>query len=366
MHRVRPKRAARKDGLKGAAPSERARRPRADRVQHTEQEMDGDVTLLARVREEALASVPPCAATAAAAGGDAAGGDANLSLDLYPSGEPPRSKAAPLDYSPQALAAIAAINAGAAERAGRGHRRGRGEAAAGGGSSSGAGVRAQMLRSGMVLLKGFLSLAEQQRIVDVVRGLGVGAGGFYTPSYESGHKLHCAQMCLGRHWNPRTARYEETRAADGASAPALPEELCGLVQHALRSAMRADDECGGLDRGMEPDVCLCNFYHTAGKMGLHQDKDEHDRQLKRGSPVVSISLGDSATFEYADRMPAPGSRDRTRAVRLDSGDVLVFGGGSRMVFHGVARIHSGTRPQGLHMRQGRLNLTFRQAAPPLV
>lgn len=91
-----------------------------------------------------------------------------------------------------------------------------------------------------------------------------------------------------------------------------------------------------------------------------QDRDESEESLKKGLPVVSFSIGDSAEFLYGD------GRDEGMAqkVLLESGDVLIFGGKSRRVFHGVSRIYQKTAPKLLidesNLRPGRLNLTFRK------
>lgn len=91
-----------------------------------------------------------------------------------------------------------------------------------------------------------------------------------------------------------------------------------------------------------------------------QDKDESAESLRKGCPVVSFSIGDSAEFAYGQQ------RDLLSAkkVLLESGDVLIFGGLSRMIFHGITRVISDTSPRWLsqttNLRPGRLNLTFRQ------
>ena len=101
---------------------------------------------------------------------------------------------------------------------------------------------------------------------------------------------------------------------------------------------------------------------------MHQDKSERPETLRRGSPVVSISIGDACDFGYCDTRPeeadqalvALGGGEKPKNVRLESGDVLIFGGPSRMVFHGVTKIHPNHRPKGLVLAGGRLNLTFRE------
>ena len=108
---------------------------------------------------------------------------------------------------------------------------------------------------------------------------------------------------------------------------------------------------------VEPDVCILNYYGPAGKMGLHQDKDERPETLEAGLPIVSVSLGDTAKFimgGFTRAEPKP-------MVPLMSGDGFVFGGRSRLRYHGVAAILPGTGPATLGL-EGRYNLTFRQGA----
>ncbi len=69
------------------------------------------------------------------------------------------------------------------------------------------------LPPGVVLLKGYLSMDEQIRIVRQIRELGVGPGGFYVPTYSNGGRLQLHMMCMGLHWEPRTSKYEPTRCA---------------------------------------------------------------------------------------------------------------------------------------------------------
>ena len=99
----------------------------------------------------------------------------------------------------------------------------------------------------------------------------------------------------------------------------------------------------------------------------NQDKDEQPATLSAGLPVVSLSIGDACDFAYAP-VPDPhapasscdGEFPGQEIVRLESGDALVFGGPARMMFHGVKCVHPETHPDGLVLRPGRLNLTFRQ------
>ena len=89
-------------------------------------------------------------------------------------------------------------------------------------------------------------------------------------------------------------------------------------------------------------------------MGLHQDRDEADL----AAPVVSLSLGDTAVFRFGGTE----RKSPTRSIRLASGDAVVIGGPSRLVFHGVDRILPGSST--LLEGPGRINLTLRRVTPP--
>ena len=102
--------------------------------------------------------------------------------------------------------------------------------------------------------------------------------------------------------------------------------------------------------GFEPDACLINRYSPGTRLSLHRDYDEKDLD----APIVSVSLGVSATFLWGGLQRG----DRTRRIALDSGDVVVWGGDSRFVYHGIAPLPERDHPlTGSH----RINLTFRKA-----
>ncbi|QDG74782.1 alpha-ketoglutarate-dependent dioxygenase AlkB [Labrenzia sp. PHM005] len=103
----------------------------------------------------------------------------------------------------------------------------------------------------------------------------------------------------------------------------------------------------------EPEACLINYYETGARMGLHQDRDE----LTFDAPVVSVSLGDTATF----RVGGTSRKDPTKSFRLNSGDVVVLGGEARLAFHGIDRVLKGTST--LLKNGGRINLTLRRVSP---
>ena len=74
---------------------------------------------------------------------------------------------------------------------------------------------------------------------------------------------------------------------------------------------------------------------TANDFKSMQDRDESPESLAKGLPVVSFSIGDKADLLYGDQRDV----DKADKVVLESGDVLIFGGKSRHIFHGVTAIH---------------------------
>jgi len=97
-----------------------------------------------------------------------------------------------------------------------------------------------------------------------------------------------------------------------------------------------------------PDACLINRYSPGSKMSLHQDRDETDFS----QPIVSVSLGLPITFKFGGQRRT----DPTASIKLQHGDVVVFGGPARLAFHGVAMLREGVDPS---IGRYRINLTFR-------
>jgi DNA alkylation damage repair protein AlkB len=202
------------------------------------------------------------------------------------------------------------------------------------------------LGPGVTWLKGYLSLEQQRALVDQCRAIMDGPAGGYVPTVRGGGRMRVRMVCLGRHWNPRTYRYESTRADyDDAPVAPVPDEF-------VRLASRAAADAGF---SFTPDIALINWYGPEGRMGLHQDKDEGRESIEAGAPVVSISLGDTARFLFGGLR----RRDPVEPLLLESGDAFVFGGPARLRYHGVSRIIPGTAPSALEL-DGRFNLTFRR------
>ncbi len=158
--------------------------------------------------------------------------------------------------------------------------------------------------------------------------------------------MHVRMVCLGRHWNALTYQYGATRS-DFDNQPVLP-----VPEHWRALAVRAAEAAGFT---VSPDICIVNAYGTDGRMGLHQDKGESGPSLRAGVPVVSFSVGATARFLFGGQT----RREPVQPIMLASGDAFVFGGPSRLCFHGVSRVLEGTAPADLALEE-RLNFTFRQ------
>lgn len=136
-------------------------------------------------------------------------------------------------------------------------------------------------------------------------------------------------------------RYQAVDPESGRPWPAMPVVFLALAEAVATQAGFA---------GFRPDACLINGYAPGTRLSLHQDRDERDL----GQPIVSVSLGLPAVFLFGGLH----RNERAQRVSLFHGDVVVWGGPSRLRYHGVLPLQDGEHP--LLGRQ-RINLTFRQA-----
>jgi alkylated DNA repair protein (DNA oxidative demethylase) len=158
-----------------------------------------------------------------------------------------------------------------------------------------------------------------------------------------GHQMSVAMTnCGSVGWvTDRTGyRYDRVDPESAKPWPAMPPSFRALAAQAAAEA--------GFE-GFAPDACLVNRYQPGARMSLHQDKDE----LDLGAPIVSVSLGLPAIFMFGGLQRS----DKPRRFRLEHGDVAVWGGPSRLRFHGVAPLADGEHPL---MGRQRINLTFRK------
>jgi alkylated DNA repair protein (DNA oxidative demethylase) len=200
----------------------------------------------------------------------------------------------------------------------------------------------ESIAEGAVLLRGF-ALSFEADLVAALRDIEAQAP-FRHMATPGGHQMSVAMTNCGSFgWvTDRTGyRYDPNDPDTGTPWPPMPASFRVLAGQAAAEA--------GFD-GFAPEVCLINRYVPGARMSLHQDRDE----LDLGAPIVSVSLGLPATFLFGGLKRS----DKTRRFRLEHGDVVVWGGPARLIFHGVAPL-----PDGEHVLMGRqrINLTFRKA-----
>src|ERR1700688_1706859 len=198
------------------------------------------------------------------------------------------------------------------------------------------------MAEGAVLLRGFAKPIESELLAALHEI--VAQAPFRHMFTPGGHQMSVAMTnCGNAGWvTDRTGyRYSSDDPETGKPWPAMPSLLRELADRAAESA--------GFD-GFAPDVCLINRYVPGARMSLHQDKDELDFT----APIVSVSLGLPATFLFGCLKRS----EKPKRFRLEHGDVAVWGGPSRLFFHGVAPLADGEHPQLGRMR---INLTFRRA-----
>ena len=200
----------------------------------------------------------------------------------------------------------------------------------------------EAMAEGAVLLRGFARSFES----DVIAALRetIAHAPFRRMFTPGGHQMSVAMTnCGNAGWvtDHSGYRYDAMDPNSGRPWPAMSAAFRQLAEQAA-----AD---GGFE-GFAPDACLINRYEPGARMSLHQDKDERDF----AAPIVSVSLGLPATFLFG----GPKRADKPRRYRLEHGDVVVWGGPSRLFFHGVAPLADGEHAL---MGRQRINLTFRKA-----
>ena len=198
------------------------------------------------------------------------------------------------------------------------------------------------LAPGALLLRGFARAAAPALLAEIAAI--AQQAPFRHMVTPGGHRMSVAMTnCGACGWvtDANGYRYATHDPNSGAPWPVLPAAFLQVAQEAAAVAGY---------RGFAADACLVNRYEPGARMTLHQDRNERDF----AQPIVSLSLGLPAVFLF-------GGLQRSAVVRrvpLSHGDVVVWGGPSRLHFHGVLPLRD-----GVHAATGRVryNLTLRVA-----
>ena len=195
---------------------------------------------------------------------------------------------------------------------------------------------------GAVLLRGF-ALDPAEALLQAAQQV-IAAAPLRHLITPGGHAMSVGMTnCGALGWTSSRTGYRYSSTDPLTSQPWPPMPAC-FADLALRAAAEA-----GFDH-FRPDACLINRYEPGARMSLHQDRDESDLS----APIVSVSLGLPAVFLFGGLQRG----DRPIRLRLAHGDAVVWGGASRLAFHGVAPLADGEHPR---LGRLRINLTFRRA-----
>ncbi|HKU97550.1 MAG TPA: DNA oxidative demethylase AlkB [Vineibacter sp.] len=200
----------------------------------------------------------------------------------------------------------------------------------------------EALADGAVLLRGFVA-KDAAALLQAVETI-IARAPFRNMVTPGGFTMSVAMTNCGRAgWltDRKGYRYDAIDPETGRPWPDLPDPFVRLAKRAATAAGY---------KGFVPDACLINRYEPGTRLSLHQDRNERDF----AAPIVSVSLGLPAVFLFGGAERS----DRPRRYRLEHGDVVVWGGPSRLAFHGVAPLADGEHP--LTGRR-RFNLTLRKA-----
>jgi alkylated DNA repair protein (DNA oxidative demethylase) len=191
-----------------------------------------------------------------------------------------------------------------------------------------AAAAASEIANGFLVLRRFFDRAAQHQLVEACHAVARLAP-FITPTMPDGRPFRVEMTNAGVWgWLSDGAgyRYARCHPVTGAPWPAPPPVLAAAVERAVAAALGAPAAAA-----FRPECYLINRYAPGrGRLGLHRDQDERDR----AQPIVTLSLGAAAVF-----LAGGGARkDRIERVAVESGDVVVMSGATRMAYHGIDRL----------------------------
>lgn len=198
------------------------------------------------------------------------------------------------------------------------------------------------LDAGATVLRGF-ALTRERELLQALQTI-VAQAPFRHQVTPGGLRMSVGMTnagALGWVSDRRGYRYDPIDPVSGNPWPPMPAEFTQLAVEAAAAASFPH---------FAPDACLINRYEPGNRLSLHQDRDERDMT----QPIVSVSLGIPAVFLFGGLQRS----DKVRRVPLGHGDIVVWGGPTRLHYHGVLPVKPN---QHTVLGACRINLTFRRA-----
>jgi len=226
-----------------------------------------------------------------------------------------------------------------------------------------------VLQDGLVLMKKIIPPKEQQLLLDLCIDYGLGKhpefGSFYSGKFvltsEGFYDTDDSAKAYNKDTTQVLPQQNEgnklnlvTKARMSIPIGHCPKQFLEASEQYLKVAR---EHSSSLPAAVQK-VCRINYYTQKGKIGWHCDRDglSEEEQKTIKSPIISLSLGSSAVFKYKNKIA-----DADQEVVLESGDVIIFGGPSRMILHSVPKVYGPeTIPQFLQVKnfKGRFNIGF--------
>jgi alkylated DNA repair protein (DNA oxidative demethylase) len=222
------------------------------------------------------------------------------------------------------------------------------------------------LPKGVVILRSFLSIGEQNALVQMFQDFRSPTKDAYIPHFKLKDSYGFGSLylySLGYHWDAKKGMYSKVRGdVDNSAVPDIPPILHEIYAKIFAPGTYCNEVFPNA-AGELPTNALLNYYPPEwGSLGEHQDRHE-----KVEMPIVSISIGDEVDFEIKDfttkkfttHSKGPNDRGDKHLVTLQSGDIIIFGNENRMMYHTIAKFYRDRRPKELNMIGGRINMTLR-------
>jgi alkylated DNA repair dioxygenase AlkB len=207
-------------------------------------------------------------------------------------------------------------------------------------------------RKDFVIVEDFFTPVQVSDWLDLISLLGQDElRGFHHPDLKP-NRFHKSPkypvkkfMCLGLYWNPLDYLYYDKIPGRGVRSHEIPKELIKLSRMILDKFYPTAE--------FIPQSVMVNFYTEKSSMGIHVDKDEPNKE----APIIGLNFGSTCRFFYEDES------GQLRDIKIPGNSVYIFGGGARLMRHGLGSIYSKTLSPGSegHLKnKERLNLTIRQ------